>query len=119
HVAHRVFPAEVGRKLEPHSMRLKECSFSSLDRSATLSRGATRTRDFAVLLARPPCPLVRDRTKVPMNPVVFAILHSDFVSRWLTLPSSNHQDQAEPRQCSLRDVLSLRFPGLATSQEIS
>jgi hypothetical protein len=27
----RVFVAEVGRKLEPHSMRLKECSFSLLD----------------------------------------------------------------------------------------
>jgi len=27
----RVFVAEVGRKLEPHSMRLKECSFSSVD----------------------------------------------------------------------------------------
>ena len=53
HVTHRVFRAEVGRKLELHSNWLKECSFSSRDRSATLSRGAiSRTRDFAVLLAR-------------------------------------------------------------------
>src|SRR4029078_9113657 len=65
------------------------------------------------------CSLVRDTTKVSMNRVVFVILDSDFVARWLTLPSSNDQYRAELRQCSLQDVLLLRFQGSAASQEIS